>query len=302
MMNKTNFTLRNAKLLTVAIAIGIVMTGCENDDASNLGSSDLNSKDAVMMQDNVEKVKKIFYSIPSTIEMASIIKKSGASYNSELLNDINNVTNYTSSKSKAINLGIYGADLSYTSIFNRNQESVFYLSCSKQLAEQLDISNALSDDLLDRIQEQVEDREALTDIVTETYWSLDSYLKDNDREELSAMMVAGGWLEGLYLSTQIYLEGNADTDLQQRIIDQGIALDHLIQLVESHESLASMNDLKTDLRSIKDVYELSETESTGTMVVPSGVTVIGGPKYTMSESQLDNLASLVKEIRTKYVS
>ncbi|NND76791.1 MAG: hypothetical protein HKN39_01230 [Flavobacteriales bacterium] len=288
--------------MAMAIAVGIIMTGCESDDSNGVGFGEDNTKDVAVTKDNVEKVKKIFYSIPSTIEMASMIKRSGAAYNNELLNDINNVSNYTSSKSKAINLGIYGADLSYTSIFNRNQESVFYLSCSKQLAEQLDISNALSDDLLDRIQEQVEDREALTDIVTETYWSLDSYLKDNDREELSTMMVAGGWLEGLYLSTQIYLGGSADDELQQRIVDQGFALDHLIQLVESHEGMGSMVDLKTDLMSIHDLYKQSQAEYQETTGETDGVTVIGGPKYTMTAPQLDDLAGLVKEIRTKYVS
>ena len=290
------------KLVTMAIAVGMIMTGCESDDSNNVGFGDDNSKNAAVTQDNVEKVKKIFYAIPSTIEMASIIKKSGAAYNNELLNDITNVSNYTSSKAKAINLGIYGADLSYTSIFNRNQESVFYLSCSKQLAEQLDISNALSDDLLDRIQEQVEDREALTDIVTETYWSLDSYLKDNGREELSTMMVSGGWLEGLYLSTQIYLEGNSDPELQQRIVDQGFALEHLIQLVESHETLGSMVDLRMDLKSIQDLYKDSQTEYETTTGQADGVTVIGGPKFTMTSLQLEELAGLVKEIRTKYVS
>lgn len=284
------------------LAFAFFMTSCENDENGSISASNKSTLDEEQTKDNVEKVKKIFYSIPSTIEMATIIQNSGASYNSDLLNDINNVSNYTSSSSKAINLGIYGADLSYTSVFNRNQESVFYLSCSKQLAEQLDISNALSEDLLDRIEEQVEDREALTDIVTETYWSLDSYLKDNDRSELSALMVAGGWLEGLFLSTQIYREGNANDELIQRIIDQRFALDHLIQLVESHGVSGSLVDVNTDLKSIKDLFDQAQVAQSSGNSKSDGITVIGGKKYAMSNGQLDELSVLVENIRTKYVS
>ena len=303
MKTKENLSLRRIIIWSVAIAIGFTFASCESDESNSIAETGKSADTAQRAQDNVEKVKKIFYSIPSTIEMASIIKNSGATYNSEILNDINKVSDYTSSKSKAINLGIYGADLSYTSIFNRNQESVFYLSCSKQLAEQLDISNALSDDLLDRIQEQVEDREALTDIVTETYWSLDSYLKDNNRTELSSLMVAGGWLEGLYLGTQIYKEGNANAELTQRIIDQRFALDHLIQLVESHQVSASLADIKTDLNAIKIVYDQANaTETNTTNQRNSSTTIIGGKKFSMTNAQLDELTQLVEEIRTKYVS
>lgn len=301
-MIKGKMKLNNTIICALGIALASFITGCESESSNSIGDVGKSALNEEQTKNNVEKVKKIFYSIPSTIEMATIIQESGASYNGEILNDINNVSNYTSSKSKAINLGIYGADLSYTSVFNRNQESVFYLSCSKQLAEQLDISNALSDDLLDRIQEQVEDREALTDIVTETYWSLDSYLKDNDRTELSAMMVAGGWLEGLYLSTQIFKEGKANENLTQRIIDQRFALDHLIKLVESHQSMASLVDINTDLKSIQDLYLQASASESSAPLKKEGVTVIGGKKYSMSTVQLTELTELVENIRTKYVS
>src|SRR5690554_6877480 len=35
-----------------------------------------------------KKVQEIFYSVPSPMEMASILKRSGASYNMTLLNDV----------------------------------------------------------------------------------------------------------------------------------------------------------------------------------------------------------------------
>lgn len=300
-MIKKNLHLRSIKVGALLLAIGLFFSSCEVDSGGMDVVADGTSVSKNTNED-IEKVRKIFYAIPSTIEMASMIKKSGASYNSEVLNDINNVTNYTTSRSKAINLGIYGADLSYTSIFNRNQESVFYLSCSKQLAEQLDISNALSDDLLERIEEKVEDRDSLVNIVTETYWSLDSYLKENDRDELSALMVAGGWLEGIYLGTQIYKSGEASEELKQRIVDQKFALEHLVMLLDSHNGSGAVNDVRSDLMAIMDIFERTQETNSSNNQVSGGVAVIGGTKLMMSNSDMTELTQLVQEIRTKYVS
>lgn len=302
MMIKEKIQLKSIKFGAILLAIGLFFSSCEVDDSGGMDVVSDNTTVSKISNEDIEKVKKIFYAIPSTIEMASMIKQSGASYNSEVLNDINNVTNYNTARSKAINLGIYGADLSYTSIFNRNQESVFYLSCSKQLAEQLDISNALSEDLLERIEEKVEDRDSLVNIVTETYWSLDSYLKENDRNELSALMVAGGWLEGLYLGTQIYKQGEASDDLKQRIVDQKFALEHLVMLLDNHNESGAVNDVRTDMLAIMDVFERTQEVDSGSSQVSGGNTVIGGTRLAMSNSDLDELTALVQEIRTKYVS
>lgn len=50
-------------------------------------------------------------------------EKAGAKYNKNILNDVKNVDKYTSAGQQALNLGIYGADLSYTSVFNHTQEA-----------------------------------------------------------------------------------------------------------------------------------------------------------------------------------
>ena len=77
-----------------------------------------------------EKAQNIFYSIPSPIELAQLIQRAGAKYNKNLLNSIDNVGKYESNSSKALNLGVYGADLSYTSVFDNNtMESIVYLKC-----------------------------------------------------------------------------------------------------------------------------------------------------------------------------
>ncbi|MBL7984091.1 MAG: hypothetical protein JNM91_03795, partial [Flavobacteriales bacterium] len=59
----------------------------------------------------VRKTKNIFHNIPSPMETAALLKKAGAEYDKDILNDPNNRSKYTSASKQALNLGIYGADL-----------------------------------------------------------------------------------------------------------------------------------------------------------------------------------------------
>ncbi len=79
------------------------------------------------------------------------------------------------------------------------------------------------------MQSKMNDRDALLDIISETYWNVDAYLKENDRDNISALMIAGGWVEGLYIATQV-ASTNDSPELRQRIAEQKLSLNDLIGL------------------------------------------------------------------------
>ena len=88
----------------------------------------------------IKAAKQIFYSLPSPLETAMILKRAGAKYNEEILNSADNTSRYNTNKSMALNLGIYSTDLSYASLFDQTQASIRYMTASKKMAEGLGIS------------------------------------------------------------------------------------------------------------------------------------------------------------------
>ncbi len=259
-------------------------------------------------EENVSKVKDIFYAVPSTMEMASILKKTGATYDMSLLNDVKRVNDYSSAAKQALNLGVYGADLSYASIFNQNQESIIYLSCTKKLADKLGVTKAFDDSTIERMEANVENRDSLLSIVSETYYILDAYLKENGRDNISAMVIAAGWVEGLYLAATI---AAADTEepneqLIQRLAEQKLSLGNLQKLVEAYNSDNSLDGIMDDLSRIEAAYGgvNIESEKATTSQDEDGVTVIGGgvKKVSLSPEQLQEITTVVSEIRNSYVS
>ena len=127
--------------------------GSNKENAETEGTDTTSMGQSGGMTKGTSKAQNIFYSIPSPIELAQLIQKAGAKYNKDLLNPIKNVSKYMSNTSKALNLGVYGADLSYTSVFDDNtQESIFYLAATRKLAESLGVGNAFDEKTVDRIQ------------------------------------------------------------------------------------------------------------------------------------------------------
>ena len=251
----------------------------------------------------LEEFKKIFFSIPAPMEMVSLIKGIGYAYDGSLLNPVESATRYTGEVSQAVNLGIYGADLNYAAMFDQKQESMNYLAVSKRMAREMGVDGALNDDIIERMQTNQDNRDSLLKIVSEAYSDLNGYLKENDRIEVSALVVAGGWLEALYLSTRYTQNDNAE--LNKRIAEQKFSLTNLINYVNEFGEMEQLAEMKADLLDLQTVFDKIsiETSTTELRKEKDGMVVIGNRnKVTMTPETLKEIATKVAEIRTKYTA
>lgn len=278
--------------------------GAMTDESITNAEISTDEKDE-LSPETATKVKEILHSVPSPLDMAAILKKSGAGYDADFLNKVRNVNEYSSGQQQALNLGVYGADLSYASIFNQNQESILYLSCTKKLADKLGLSKAFNDEVIERMELNVDNRDSLLTIISDTYYNLDAYLKENDRDHISAMIIAAGWIEGLYLGTQIANSSESvSPKLMQRIAEQKISLGNLVALVMSYNESGNLDFILEDLEKIEQAYgSVSISESKNTMSEgEDGVTQIGGKtEIIITDEDLEKLTKTVFEIRQGYV-
>lgn len=288
-----------------ALLAAVLLVACGGDtpqqDTLNTGGGD--SSATALRQ---KKTKAIFYNIPSPMETATLLKEAGAEYDKDILNDVLNVDKYTSPSKQAINLGVYGADLSYASVFNNTQESMFYTSCAKKLADKLQVSGAFNDSTIQLMEESRNDRDKLLDIVSETYWNVDAYLKENGRENTSGLMIAGGWVEGLYIATQVVKE-NDSPQLRQRIAEQKLSLGDLTDLLASYaDPDEALIAARNDLAAIKTLFDAvgQGANATTEAKTEGGVTVIGGggPPATLTDEQLKAITEKAAAIRNTWIN
>jgi putative ubiquitin-RnfH superfamily antitoxin RatB of RatAB toxin-antitoxin module len=292
-------------ILTVGIVISsFLFTACGGGEKQESQEDDSTETEDPEVKKKIEHTQKIVYSVPSPSEMVHILEHAGATYNYKLLNDIKLVESYTSAKSRGINLGIYGADLNYANVFDNTQETMFYIQCTQKLAEALGIENAINESTVVRAQDNVDNKDSMINIISEMFWELHDYLDQNDKLDITAYIVVGGWVEGLFLATQTVNEAKPNKEIVQKVADLKLSLEHLIGLLNSYEKNESIDLMLADMYRFKEVYDKLEVKKSATSVKQEGETTVinGGTTISITMDQFKEIKALALEIRTNYVT
>ena len=232
-----------------------VLTSCST------GTQDLKSKND-MRQEAKSKAMNAegmsggdYYTLPSPLEIAYIIQTTGVEYNLEVLHRTELGVRYSTNRAAAINLGIYGADLSYSIYFNQQQVAVKYLDCIRALSTELDIADLVSQKRIKEIEDNIQNKEMLKKIVSQTFFHSDALLKESSRKSTAVMVAAGMWIESLYIASQLS-RCNADNNpaLTKSIIEQGLVLEDLFKMLSCFETTEDIDYLKEELQPVRESY------------------------------------------------
>lgn len=201
-----------------------------NDEVKLIENLVTSSVKAEQESGNIFHFNNIMFSLPSPYQISLILHESGISYNKELLNPSSKASDYVTNFNRAINFGVYGVDLGYINIYQQTQDAASYFAVLKILSLDLGIYKVLNQNIVDRVEANLNNRDSLMVIVSQTYRDIDKYLKTNKREETGALILAGGWIESVYVLTQ-EMKNNPHPDLMQRIAEQKRPLENLIKLL-----------------------------------------------------------------------
>lgn len=245
--NKLHIMKGIASFLGVALIFAMLSCGGGAKQAEG-DKSDVKTKD-----ETFKSVTK--YPIPTAFEVVKLLNKAGASYILSLNNPVENVDKYFTEKSKALNLGVYGADLSYASTYQMKQETMNYLNVSKKLIEELQITSAFNKDFAQRVEDNLDNKDELIQIITDSFYDTYEFLTHEGKDNLSLLVMAGSWIEGLYITTQITVVSKNNEDLMKIIANQKEPLMKLMELLEPAAADAAIADVKGMLEPLKGLYD-----------------------------------------------
>ena len=263
-------------------------------------------KDNAAVAKDIKQAEKIFNALPSPLESAMLIKSAGARFDGALLNKVGNVSSYVTNKSMALNLGVYTCDLSFASMYEQTQLIIDYMNAAKKMADGLGILKAIDQETIDRLEENINNTEVIMEIVSTTFMNSNSYLEDNGQPAVAAMVLVGGWFEGLYISTQLVdMKDFNGNKLVSRIIDQKLSIGILINLLESSKGNPAVDELIVQVNKLKIVFD--KITITTSPVRPefdktSNTTMLKSEvKTDMTPEVFKELAATVAEIRSTFV-
>lgn len=216
-------------------------------------------------RDLKKSVEEVVYNIPSPSEIPYMIQQTGAEFNQSLINPLSNAQNYGQRSEKtALNLGIYAADIGYLVSYDKAQEAIDYVNTCKKLAEDLGVAASFDLEVLKRFEANINNKDSLTMLLDKSLKQTQRYLQDDSRSRLAALIVAGSFVEGLYISTgmvnsyprNILPDDKRNlilTPLIQVILNQKKAVADLVKMLETADQ-GNLGSLLADLRQLEAAY------------------------------------------------
>ena len=212
------------------------------------------NKDTSMV---TRKVSMVISAIPFPSGILDTLHGVHAAFQSGLANPVDNMNLYSESNTQSINLGIYGADLAYVISFEQFQDVGKYMKSTKFLSDAIGIPMAFTQEVIERCQKNQNNKDSLNHIVFESYNTIDNTLKSSQRTSSEVLVLAGGWLEGLYLTTQSLPSVAAPADKQSVynvLLQQKQYLDKLLSLLDVISNSSYCQDISTSLHDIRGAF------------------------------------------------
>lgn len=209
------------------------------------------------------------FSIPSPIQTGYLIKKLDLQFDESLLSDRSTVSNYASEHKQALNLGVYGTDLGYASMYGQKNTSLNYLKTIESLSNGLGLDAAFSSEFIADFEKSSGDEDKMVKLMAQAFKNADNFLKNANRKAVSAKILAGGWIESMHYATSLNARSQSE-EIERRIAQQKQSLESIIELLEQYnedntndELLAQLKDLKMSFDKIilEYVYDAPSIEA-----------------------------------------
>jgi hypothetical protein len=298
-----------AKTITLVLFILFLIFSCKNasrkseepvlTDAGSLNISN---------NSGTEGVEEIYRNFSSPMELANLFQALGVPFSSDFLALSLNAKEQTTLFEKALYLGILGTDLGYLNMYEKTGTSIELVSSIKKLAEGLKVGQFFDFEAIKRLSLSRSNLDSLLFLSTDSYRQINKYLGENNRSQLSSLMIAGAWIEAQYFATQVIKE-YPENSLRDRIGEQKIVVNDLIKIISP---FCKMDEQFTELCGyFRDIWAKYENvRITYTQGTPESTEKDGGLVVTQTESsmvemtdkQLADIIEITGKVRNKLVT
>lgn len=289
--------IRNLGITGLVWVFMLLIYSCSSDKKQESSSKEFEEAASEIK----DKVEAIIYEIPSPSEIPFIIESTGAEFIPGLVNDLNKAEKYASSnKIAALNLGVYASDIGYLVTYEKVQEALNYMDACMDIGESLGLQNTIDVSMVKKFEANLGQKDTLASIINEAISKSDSYLKENERSNIAALVIAGTFIEGLYIATQIIDSYPKDILSDD---DRNLVLTPLIRIVLKQEKpLANMISLLKSIDNRGDWIEglinsLEELKRNYEELNVNALLDENKANVVLSDSVLARITKQVKKIR-----
>jgi len=294
-------------LFTLLLLIGSCKSNNQNAQEKNFKIPDSVKETDEEIEVSDEAMKSIVQNIASPIEIAAQIKSLGIPFSKEYLASTEIVNQLESDNKKALNLGVYGTDLGYINMYQQQSLVIEYIKAIKTLADGINVGQFFEFSTLKRLSKNSQNLDSLMYISVQNFNNMDNYLRETNRGDISSIMIAGAWIEGLYIATQV-AKLDESGKLKQSIGEQKTILNELMLILKNYKNNEYIAELINEISPIKKAFDqIKITIQVGepkSIVKDGKLTIIQNEKSIVhiNDEQLNNIINKTKKTRNKLIT
>jgi hypothetical protein len=285
------------------VSLFFICISCKQERKNNITLSK-NEAISTDVEIQANSARSIFYSMLLPSEMSKVFERMGADYNQGILNLAENEKKYSLSSQVALNLGIYGVDLGYTQIYDDLDKVNSYLKIIKGMAGKLGIPEYLVSTGSFVAEKNIKNKDSLYVLSRNLYLASDKYLKENERSNVAALIMLGGWVEAMYLASSSIREKTNNNEIIRCIAEQKYSLNSLMALLSTFNNDPLISKYFLLLKVLKKSYDKIDIYyNQGDIVIDTTKKVISASSYRfdISPKEISEIRRLVKDIRTEMI-
>ncbi len=293
---------KNTIAAATAAALAALVASCAGNSTKASDNLDElpDSLQSAPLQLSENVVNDMIQNISSPVEMANQIKKSGTPFDQAILNDAEKMKDYSTSFKRALNLGAYSADLGYINTFNKNSVVVSYLLAVKELADGLNVGQFVDFTTLSRLAKNSTNLDSLKLLSVSCFNDMDKYLREQKRSNVSTAIVAGAWIEGIYITSRV-IEQTRDSELINRLAEQKDIASILLIILNNYSRgdvnfqalVSKLNDLKSIYDDVRITTEFGEPQTKEV----DGMLIIEQKELTHVDITDEQVAQIVEKVK-----
>lgn len=246
----------------------------------------------------------IFYGIPAPDETVSYIAEGQLTFNSKLLNPVSNQNKYIDSRLKTLNLGVYFADVAYTTVFSQANYSSEYIKVIEEIGVELSVFSEADKDFRKRMNDNYSNVDSLSAISREAYEVVSHFLINSNRQKTYALICIGSYIESIYIALN-YTEKYNDfsPQMRNRIIEQKLLFQDIYKLLLSAQKDPDIAKTLSELHSIKssiDRLDFKVQNISSTEIKQNNLVIDSENQYVYTEGDFTLFKNAVSSLRNEW--
>lgn len=258
--------------------------------------TDLNDSASILIEYN-----NVVFCLPSPHRVTKYFLENNLEFEEELIIKPTATLSYQTNFQKALHIGIFGTNQGYQILFLQDKDSMTLFKKVKDLTNSLGLLDAIDPESLMKIENQKFDSDTILYYLANSYREVNTYAQNQNKHDLSALIIAGGWIESFYLLTEMQIQ-NENKNLSQQIAEHKFALDNLIKVLspfydtnrQFKELIDKLVDIAYDLDAVEFEYKFLPPETHEEKMY---TIVKSTSKVQIGKDQLNHLSTKIKSLR-----